>query len=177
MNITEIMGHLGADPEVRFTPSGQKVISMRMATNSRKSGKDETVWWRITIWEDRCKIDKMLPYIKKGSALIAVGEMSAAVYTDKEGRPQISLDLTADIIRFSPFGKPDSMRQEGGQASQNSPSSHGSYGSQENAAPRQSYGEQPFAGSAQNTYGNSSSYGQNQSASMSNTADDDHIPF
>jgi len=173
MNITEIMGHLGADPETRFTPNGQKVISLRLATNSRKSGKDETTWWRVTIWEDRCKIDKMLPYLKKGSAIIVVGEMQTAIYTDKEGRPQVSHELTADLIRFSPFGKPDSAKQEGGQAAQ------GSYGNQENSNQRQSYGEQqqPFAAPAANNYGNSSSYGQNNSASMQTQADDDHIPF
>jgi single-strand DNA-binding protein len=176
MNITEIMGHLGADPEVRFTPSGQKVISLRLATNSRANGKDETVWWRVTIWEDRCNIEKMLPYLKKGSALIVVGEMKAGIYTDKEGRPQLSLDLTADLVRFSPFGKPDSMRQEGGQAAQSS------YGNQEAPKARQTYGEQPFAAQAQNTYASSpqassSSYGQNNSASMNSMADDDHIPF
>lgn len=166
MNITEVMGHLAADPETRFTSSGQKVIALRLASNSRVAGKDETMWWNISIWEDRCKIDKMLPYLKKGSALIVVGELKTRLYTDKEGRPQISHDLTADMVRFSPFGKPDSMKQEGVQgayqgayAGANTPSQQAPY----NAAPQSAY--------------SGSTYGQNQSASMNNLADDDNIPF
>ncbi len=165
MNITEVMGHLAADPETRFTSNGQKVIALRLASNSKAGGKDETMWWNISIWEDRCKIDKMLPYLKKGSALIIVGEMKTRLYTDKEGRPQISHDLTADMVRFSPFGKPDSMKQEGGQSQQ------GAYPSS-NSAPNQA----PYNGAPQTNY-TGSSYGQNQSASMNNLSDDDNIPF
>lgn len=106
MIIIQIAGHLGVDPETRFTPSGQKVTTLRVATNTRKAGKDETVWWRVTVWGDR--FDKMMAYLKKGSAVVVVGEMSKPdIFTDKEGRTQVSLELTAEIIRFSPFGKPE----------------------------------------------------------------------
>lgn len=112
MNIIQIAGHLGADPETRFTPTGQKVTTLRVAANTRKAGKEETVWWRVTVWGDR--FDKLMPYLKKGSAIIVVGEMSKPeIYTDKEGRPQISLELTAELIRFSPFGRSDRSSQEG----------------------------------------------------------------
>ena len=49
MNYVMVAGHLGADPEVRYTSNGQKVTTLRIATNSRKGGKDETIWWRATI--------------------------------------------------------------------------------------------------------------------------------
>ncbi|HRD55631.1 MAG TPA: single-stranded DNA-binding protein [Parachlamydiaceae bacterium] len=161
MNTIQIMGHLGADPEVRFTPSGQKVINLRLATNSKSSGKEETTWWNVTIWPERCQIEKMLPYLKKGSALIIMGELRVRPYADKEGNQRFSLDVTADTVRFSPFGKPDSTRQEGSQTSSASPYS----------------GNQPFAAQAQNSYQSTPSYGQNQAESMSNLADDDSIPF
>ena len=104
MNIIEVAGHLGSEPEVRFTPSGQKVTSFRMATNSRRGGNDETTWWRITVWGDR--FDKMMPYIKKGSALIVIGELrKPEIYNNREGQPQVSLEITAEIIKFSPFGR------------------------------------------------------------------------
>ncbi|MDF2549257.1 MAG: Single-stranded DNA-binding protein [Chlamydiales bacterium] len=113
MIIIEIAGHLGSDPESRFTPNGQKVTTFRVATNVRKGGKDETVWWRVTIWGDR--FDRMMTYLKKGSAVIVVGDMNKPeIYNDKEGHPQISLEVTAEMIRFSPFGKSD--RPEGGQS-------------------------------------------------------------
>lgn len=120
MNIIEIMGHLGADPETRVTPSGQKVTSFRVATNVRKGGKEETVWYRVTIWGDR--FDKMMPYLKKGSAIIVVGELGKPeIYTDREGKNQISLEITAEFIRFSPFGRSGGDKQNTQQEPQASP--------------------------------------------------------
>jgi single-strand DNA-binding protein len=104
MIIVHIAGHLGSDPEVRFTPSGQKVTSFRVATNIKRGDKEKTVWWRVSCWGDR--FDKRLAYLKKGSAVIVVGEMGIPdIYTDKSGNQQISLEITAEIISFSPFGK------------------------------------------------------------------------
>lgn len=106
MNFTQVAGHLGADPEERFTPSGQKVTTLRIATHSRKGGKDVTIWWKLTIWGDR--FEKMMPYLKKGSPIIAMGEMNKPeIYTNKEGHPQVSLELVVSDLRFSPFGKGD----------------------------------------------------------------------
>lgn len=104
MNWLQIAGHLGADPEERFTATGQKVVTLRVATKARKGGQDITTWWRVTIWGDR--FDKMMPYLKKGSPVIAFGEMNKPeIYMDKEGKPQVSLELVADTLKFSPFGR------------------------------------------------------------------------
>ena len=110
MNHILIAGHLGADPEVRFTNGGQKVTTLRLACNSRKSGKEETMWWRVTIWGEQ--FDRLMPHLKKGSSLIVTGEMSKPeIYTDREGKPQLSLNMTASNIQFSPFGRTE--RTEG----------------------------------------------------------------
>lgn len=119
MNYVQIAGHLGKDPEVRFTPDQKKVTSFSVATKKRKKGEDITVWYRVTIWGDQ--FDKMMPYLKKGSGVLVVGDLEARMYTDKEGRPQISLEITAWNISFSPFGKGSS------EGSSSSSSSEGSY--------------------------------------------------
>lgn len=121
MNQMTIMGHLGSDPEVRFTSSGQKVTTLRVAANQRRGGKDETFWWRITIWGEQ--FDKIMPYFKKGSAIIASGEMlKPEIYTNREGQPQVSLNLVAYHIAFPPFGR----KEEGGSHAQQNyePSGH-----------------------------------------------------
>jgi single-strand DNA-binding protein len=106
MHQTTIAGHLGADPEVRFTPSGLKVTTLRVATRVRRSGKDETIWWRVTAWADQ--FDKIMPYFKKGSPIIVIGEFQKPeIFNDREGKPQVSLNIVAYSIQFSPFGKPD----------------------------------------------------------------------
>lgn len=133
MNLIQLMGNLGADPESRFTPSGQKVTTLRVATTVRKGGKEETVWYRVTIWGDR--FDKMLSYLKKGSAVIVMGELGKPeIWTDKEGKPQVSLEVTAEFIRFSPFGKSEKSGQEGGQTSANVASSYTQSNKQQPAA-------------------------------------------
>lgn len=123
MQFIQLAGHLGADPETRVTPSGVKVTSMRLAVNVFQNGKDETIWWRITIWGN--EFDKMLTHLKKGSGIIVAGEMSKPeIYNDKAGQPQISLNMTARMIRFNPFGKPSSQEQPQGQYSNST--AHGS---------------------------------------------------
>lgn len=106
MIIVEVAGFLGADAEERFTATGKRVVSLRVAAKTRANGKDETIWWRINIWGDR--FDKMLPYLKKGSSVIVIGEMNKPeTYVAKDGTTQVSMSMTADIIKFSPFGRPE----------------------------------------------------------------------
>ncbi|NGX54144.1 MAG: Single-stranded DNA-binding protein [Chlamydiae bacterium] len=116
MNYVFIAGHLGADAEERFTATGKRVVSLRIACKVRQGGKDDTIWWRVNIWNDR--FDKMIPYLRKGSGVIVIGEMSKPeTYVDKEGNTRVSLTLSAESIKFSPFGKPSDrsgQQQEGG---------------------------------------------------------------
>lgn len=113
MNFIEILGHLGSDPETRVTPNGVKITTFRMATNSRRAGKDETVWWRVTVFGD--KFEKMMPHLKKGSALIVMGELNKPeIWMDKEGRPQVTLEIVAEMLRFSPFGRTDRSQENTG---------------------------------------------------------------
>lgn len=105
MNFIHVAGHLGADAEVRYTSTGKKVTTLRLATKTRKGQNDDTIWWRITIWGDQ--YDKMVPYLKKGSGIIAMGEFhKPEFFNDREGKQQISLEITASFIQFSPFGRP-----------------------------------------------------------------------
>jgi single-strand DNA-binding protein len=110
MNQAMIAGHLGSDPEVKFTPSGRKVTTLRVAARTRKGGKDETIWWRVTVWGEQ--FDKIMPYFKKGSPIIVQGEIDLEVFTNREGKSQISAGITACNILFSPFGRTDQAGTE-----------------------------------------------------------------
>lgn len=116
MNFVHIAGHLGADPEVRFTSSGKKVTTLRVAARGRrgKNNEDQTIWWRVNIWGEQ--YDKMVSFLKKGSPVVAHGELhKPEIFNDREGKPQISMEITADRIEFSPFGKPGSSSGQEGQ--------------------------------------------------------------
>lgn len=112
MIFIEIAGHLGADPETRFTPAGKKVTNLRVATNIWRGGKEKTVWWKVELWDDR--FDRKLQYLKKGSAVLVRGEMKipdVEIYQDREGNAQVAREIIAEHVGFSPFGKQD--RQDG----------------------------------------------------------------
>lgn len=140
MFIVHIAGHLGKDPEVRFTANGLKVTTFVVATNQRKGKEDVTVWVRVTVWGER--FDKMIAFLKKGSAVIVSGKMSPpSTYVDREGRTQVSLEMTAEMIEFSPFGKSDRGEGQSGTQQNNFQQPQG-YGNEEpsyarNAAPQQ----------------------------------------
>lgn len=142
MNHTMIAGHLGADPEVRFTSSGQKVTTLRVAAKARRGGKDETIWWRVSVWGEQ--YDKMIPYFKKGSSIVVVGDMNKPeIFTDRDGKPQVSMSMTAFSISFSPFGRTDgggSESREHAAEPASQPVAHG----QAQSAPAFSDDEVPF---------------------------------
>jgi single-strand DNA-binding protein len=103
MSFIHIAGHLGADPEVRFTSTGKKVTTFRVACRTRKGQNEDTIWYRVTVWGEQ--YDKLISYLKKGSAVMVAGELQKPeLFNDREGKPQIALEITASFIQFSPFG-------------------------------------------------------------------------
>jgi len=106
-----VVGNLGADPDVRFTSSGGKVTTLRVASNQYCGGKEETFWWRVSVWGDQ--FDRIMPHFKKGSSIFVTGRMpkKPEVYTDREGHSQVSLDLVAYHISFVPLRRKDGVDQ------------------------------------------------------------------
>lgn len=123
MNFIHIAGNLGADPEVRFTSSGKKVTTLKVASRSRrgKGAEEVTIWWRVTIWGEQ--FDKMVSFLKKGSAVMVYGDVhKPEIFTDREGKPQVSLEITAVHLEFSPFGSGKPSQNQGAeQSSQGTP--------------------------------------------------------
>lgn len=157
MNQMSIAGHLGADPEVRFTSSGQKVTTLRVAARVRKGSKsDDTIWWRVTVWGEQ--FDKMISFLKKGSPIIVFGELSKPeIFTDREGRPQVSMNITANNLMFSPFGRPDT--QGGGSSYTQDDSNHDS---------QQDHGD---------SQGQQKQFGQGEENQHAPALADEEIPF
>lgn len=100
MNIIHVIGNLGKDPEVRYTQSGQKITSFSIASNRKRGGKEETTWFRITVWGDQ--FDNMISHLKKGSMVLVVGELRLDSYVSKEGETRYSLEVNASSLHFVP---------------------------------------------------------------------------
>lgn len=100
---TVIVGHLGADPEMRYTPSGVPVTSFRMATNRVWNNKDgerqeKTTWFRVTAW--RRLAETCNEYLSKGRLVLVEGDIDASAWTDNDGECRASLELTARTVKF-----------------------------------------------------------------------------
>lgn len=98
-----IVGYLGSDPEMRFTPTGVPVTSFRVAVNRRWTGSDgepreKTTWFRVTAW--RKLAEQCNQYLSKGRLVLVEGEVDASAWMDSEGNPRATLELTAYRVKF-----------------------------------------------------------------------------
>lgn len=99
-----LVGNIGSDVEMRYTPSGVPVSSFSLAVN--KSWNDQegnrqqkTTWFRVTAWRKLAEITA--EHLTKGRQVLVAGEMQEAhAWSDKEGNPRASLEVTAQTIRF-----------------------------------------------------------------------------
>lgn len=175
MFIVHIAGNLGKDPETRFTANGQKVTSFNIAVNQRKGKEEITVWVRVVIWGDR--FDKMISYLKKGSGIIVTGRMNPpTTYADKEGRTQVNLEVTAEMLEFSPFGKSDrtadgqTVPQTGFNQQYSQPSNMAAYSMPQAGNEPAHYNKPP----SQNYGGN---YAVGMGGEFDHSMDEDNLPF
>jgi single-strand DNA-binding protein len=100
---TIVVGHLGRDPEMRYTPSGVPVTSFSVATtrkwsNANGEQQEKTTWFRVTCWRKLAELTAQ--YLKKGRLVLVEGDIDASAFTDREGAARASLELTATNIKF-----------------------------------------------------------------------------
>lgn len=98
-----IVGNLGADPEMRYTPAGKPVTNFRVAVNRKWTNQDgspgeETTWFRVACWGRLAETTNQ--YLSKGRQVMVVGRVSASAWTSQEGEARASLELTAQDVKF-----------------------------------------------------------------------------
>jgi single-strand DNA-binding protein len=141
VNKVILIGNLGKDPEVRFTPGGQAVANFSIATSDSwtdKSGhkQERTEWHRIVVWGKLAELCG--EYLKKGRQCYIEGRLQTREWNDKEGRKNYTTEVVASSVTF--LGGRDGAGAGGG--NRGASSSHGSRSSQ----PQQdddSYGAPP----------------------------------
>lgn len=111
-----LVGNLGNDPEMRYTPSGVAVASFSLAvnktwTNQEGQRQDKTTWFRVTTWRKQAEI--VSQYLTKGRRVLVVGEIEEPrPWTDRDGNQRASLEVTAQIVKF--LGGRDDVSAGGG---------------------------------------------------------------
>lgn len=99
----EIIGRLGRDPEMRFTPSGQAVTNFSVAVDNQYTRKDgekvkDTTWFRVTTWGNQA--ESCNQYLEKGSLVFVEGKVKLHIYQKKDETWDGSLELNASSVRF-----------------------------------------------------------------------------
>lgn len=104
VNVT-LIGNVGRDPELRFTPSGAAVCEFSLATNRRwtdrssNEKREETTWWRVTVWGQQA--ESVNQYVSKGRQVLVVADrVEASAYMGQDGQPRASLEVTARTVQF-----------------------------------------------------------------------------
>ena len=105
-----IVGNVGRDPEMRYTPSGKAVTSFNVAVNNQFTGNDgeavkETFWFRCSAWGKTA--ENCNSYLKKGSKVYIEGLLtgdpttgSPRIWTGQDGTPHASFELSVKTIKF-----------------------------------------------------------------------------
>ncbi len=100
-----IIGNLGRDPEMRFSPDGNPVTSFSVATSRKYKDVDETTWFRVSVWGKQA--ESCNQYLRKGSKVLVEGRLypdsqtgGPRVYQRNDGSWGSSYEITAESVRF-----------------------------------------------------------------------------
>ena len=98
-----LIGNLGSDPEMRFTPSGTAVTSFSIATNRVYTAPDgerkqETEWFRVSAW--RKQAESCNQFLSKGKLVYVEGSLRTRTWEDRDGQRRTTLEVNADRVLF-----------------------------------------------------------------------------
>lgn len=117
-----IVGRLGKNPEMRYTPNGQAVTSFSVATDRQWTDADgtkqkETTWFRVSVWGKQAETTNQ--YLKQGSLVLVEGRLTPdpktggpRIFKRQDGTEGASFEISASSVRFL------SGKQDGEQAAQ-----------------------------------------------------------
>lgn len=105
-----IVGNLGKDPEMRYTPSGQAVTNLSVATNRQYTSSNgervkETTWFRVSVWGKQAESTNQ--YLRRGSKVLIEGRLTPdqstggpKVYTRQDGSTGAAFEINAVRVVF-----------------------------------------------------------------------------
>ena len=115
MHKITIIGYLGQDPEMRYTPEGQAVTRFSVAS-SRKyktavgDQREETEWFNVSAWSKLAEVCN--EYLTKGKQVYVEGRLKTRTYQNQNGETRFSIDVTCSEIQFLGGGGAGQHQQE-----------------------------------------------------------------
>lgn len=98
-----VIGNLGRDPELRYTPQGNAVCNFSVATSEKKRDKagemqEITTWFRVTTWNKQA--ENASKYLTKGRPVYVEGRLRIEEWTDRDGKSRYTLEVNATDLQF-----------------------------------------------------------------------------
>ncbi len=126
LNKIMVIGNVGRDPDMRYTPSGNAVTTFTLATSRRYTTaageqREETEWFRVTAWNrlaEQCN-----QYVTKGRKVYAEGRLKSDSWTGNDGQTRFTNEITANQVVFL-----DGRPQEGAEGETGPPAGGGYQG-------------------------------------------------
>lgn len=105
-----IVGNLGRDPELRYTPQGTAVCNISVATSEKRKDKtgelqEITTWFRVTLWSNKAELASK--YLTKGSPIYIEGHLRVEEWKDREGTQRYTLEVQGTDMQFIGGGRGD----------------------------------------------------------------------
>jgi len=105
LNKVFLVGNLTADPQLRYTPSGTPVITLRIAVNTPfkdKNGetKRDTCFINVIVWGKSAEVCNQ--YLAKGRSIFVEGRLQSRSWQDNEGKKRTTIEVRADRVQFMP---------------------------------------------------------------------------
>ena len=99
INRVELLGRVGADPEMKYTASGTAVTQLRLATDrGRRNGEDATDWHTVVVWD---KIgEAVAQYVEKGQRLYVAGRLVQSSWEGDDGQRRYRTEVHAQEVVF-----------------------------------------------------------------------------
>ena len=94
-----LIGNLGKDPEIRYTPQGTALCKFTLATSQKKKdGEDSTQWHKVTMFGKKAEVCG--EHLKKGQKVYIEGRIEYGQYQDKEGNTRYTTDIIGYEMQF-----------------------------------------------------------------------------
>ena len=118
LNKCLIIGNLGRDPEMRYTPSGQAVTQFTVAVNRNRKDQqgewqEETEWFRVVAWGPLA--ERTAEYLRKGNKVFVEGRIQTRQWEGQDGQKRYTTELVANTIQNLERRPRDESGEPGGQ--------------------------------------------------------------
>ena len=93
-----VVGHVGKDPEMRFTTNGKPVTNFSVATSEKVGESEHTEWFKIVVWGKQAETTNQ--YLTKGSLVMVEGRLRTSSWEDTEGNRKYKTEIIANRVLF-----------------------------------------------------------------------------